>query len=55
MITPPGFERYFDDLRAGFGPDGIDLEVVGAAMAAHDIEADMGSIPALLAEHGLVL
>ena len=55
VITPPGFEKYFDDLRKGFGPDGFDFEVVGAAMAAHDIEADMASIPALLGEHGLVL
>lgn len=53
IITPPGFEAYFDDLREGFGPDGLDLEIVGAAMARHDIEADMASVPALLAEHGL--
>ncbi len=55
IITPPGFEAYFDDLREASGPDGLDLEAVAAAMARHDIEADMASVPALAAEHGLSL
>jgi quercetin dioxygenase-like cupin family protein len=54
VITPAGFERYFEDiaplLSAGGPPD---VAALGAVMARYGLEMDMASLPRLVAEHGL--
>lgn len=55
LLTPSGFEHYFTELAAAFGPKGPDLERVAAIAAAHDIELDPRSIEPLLARRGLRL
>ncbi len=54
VITPAGFETYFEDiaplLNAGGPPD---LQALGAVMARYALDMDMASLPRLIAEHGL--
>lgn len=54
VITPAGFEHYFEDiaplLSAGGAPD---PDALGAVMARYALEMDMASLPRLVAEHGL--
>jgi mannose-6-phosphate isomerase-like protein (cupin superfamily) len=54
IISPGGFERFFDELaeaqqRADFGP-----EMMGPIAAKYGIEFDMERTPAVVQEHGLV-
>jgi quercetin dioxygenase-like cupin family protein len=54
VITPAGFEGYFADveplLSVSGPPDGVALSAV---MARYGLEMDMGSLPRLVAAHGL--
>lgn len=54
VITPGGFERYFErlgELLSASGPP--DLEAIGALAAAHGLEVDLASVPRLAQAHGL--
>ena len=54
LITPAGFERYFEEaaaLFAGGGPP--DPARAAALFAQYGLQMDLGSIPALIQEHGL--
>ena len=51
IISPGGFERYFEELvDLGERPD---PEVIAAIAARYGLEFDMASIPALCERHGL--
>ena len=57
IISPGGFERYFEDMAsllppAHQGPP--DERALGAVMARYKLEMDMSSIPRLVERHGLV-
>ena len=54
LIAPAGFEGYFAEVEpilARAGPP--DAEALGAIMARYGLEMDVGSVPALIAAHGL--
>jgi quercetin dioxygenase-like cupin family protein len=56
LITPAGFERYFEEMAALFAEanGGLpDPERAQAVMARYALRLDFGSIPALIAAHGL--
>lgn len=54
VITPSGFERYFERLGPLLSPGGPpDLEALGALADEHGLELDLSSVPRLAQEHGL--
>jgi mannose-6-phosphate isomerase-like protein (cupin superfamily) len=54
VISPAGFERFFDELVALGGVGGPpDPEMLLALAARYGLEMDLASIPGLLAEHRL--
>jgi mannose-6-phosphate isomerase-like protein (cupin superfamily) len=53
LLTPSGFERYFTDLAAIWGPMGPDLDRIGEVIEANDIVADFSTVPELMERHGL--
>lgn len=54
VISPAGFERFFDELVALGGVGGPpDPEVLLALAERYGLEMDLASIPGLLAEHSL--
>jgi quercetin dioxygenase-like cupin family protein len=56
VITPGGFERYFERLGEILAVDGPpDLQALAAVAAEHGLEVDPASVPRLAAEHGLRL
>jgi mannose-6-phosphate isomerase-like protein (cupin superfamily) len=53
IISPAGFEKYFEELLELF-PDGKpDREKVGPIAARYGLEVDPSTIPTLCADHGL--
>jgi quercetin dioxygenase-like cupin family protein len=54
LLTPSGFEHYFEDLGSIWGPAGPDPARIGEVMSGHDIAADLSSVPDLMARHQLV-
>jgi len=54
VISPGGFERYFDDLAELLKSSDFSLEQIGELGARYGLEFDPESIPRLCAEHGLV-
>jgi mannose-6-phosphate isomerase-like protein (cupin superfamily) len=55
IISPSGFEKYFDELVDVFAEGGEpEIEKLMALGAKYGLEADPTSIPGLLEEHGLV-
>ena len=54
LLTPPAFADYFHDLEEAWGPEGPIMERLGPLVAKHDIELDLGSLPGLVARHGLI-
>lgn len=53
LLTPSGFEHYFDELSNAFGPDGPDMARLAEIEARHDVELDLSSIETLVARHGI--
>ena len=54
LITPAGFERYFEAAAALFADGGPpDPARAAALFAQYRLQMDLGSIPALIHEHGL--
>ena len=52
LISPGGFERYFEELIEMTGPR--TPETIGPLAARYGLELKFDSIPGLVAEHGLV-
>ena len=54
IISPGGFERYFEQVAALFGGGGEpDRAALEAVAAEHGLEIDGSSIPRLMEQHGL--
>ena len=53
IISPAGFERYFEELIELFVDGRPQPELIGAVAARYGLEVDPTSIPRLTAEHGL--
>jgi len=54
LITPAGFERYFEEAAELFAAGGPpDPQRAGALFAQYRLQMDLGSIPALMQTHGL--
>jgi mannose-6-phosphate isomerase-like protein (cupin superfamily) len=53
VITPGGFETYFEGLGAILAGPEPDLAALGELAARHAVEMDPVSVPTLMAEHGL--
>jgi mannose-6-phosphate isomerase-like protein (cupin superfamily) len=53
VITPGGFETYFESLGAILGDPEPDLAALGEVAFRHAVEMDPASVPRLMAEHGL--
>jgi len=51
IISPAGFERYFEELANSEQP--LDPQKVLALAAQYDVELDFGSIPHLVMEYGV--
>jgi quercetin dioxygenase-like cupin family protein len=56
IISPAGFERYFDELAEVLGSGGPpDIDRIQALARGYDMEMDFGSVPELLERYGLHL
>lgn len=56
IISPGGFEEYFKESgRILNAPGGPDFEAFGALMARYELDMELGTIPRLVEEHGLVM
>ena len=53
VITPGGFETYFEGLGRILAEPEPDLAALGGLAARHFVEIDPMSVPRLMAEHGL--
>lgn len=54
IISPAGFERYFEEAAAVFAADGPpDFERLGTIAARYQLNLDPESIPVLIQRHGL--
>jgi mannose-6-phosphate isomerase-like protein (cupin superfamily) len=54
LISPAGFERYFEELAPHLASDGPpDLEALGEVQARYALTMDMNSREPLMKEHGL--
>lgn len=54
IISPAGFERYFEELVELFLPGRPAPEVLREVAGRYGLEVDPSSIPLLVAEHGLI-
>jgi mannose-6-phosphate isomerase-like protein (cupin superfamily) len=54
IISPAGFERYFEELTELPTDGPPDRDRIAAIAARYGLELDFGSIPGLLEEHGLI-
>jgi mannose-6-phosphate isomerase-like protein (cupin superfamily) len=53
IISPGGFERFFDELDAALRSPDFEPAALGALGARYGLEFDPDSVPRLCAEHGL--
>ena len=53
IISPAGFERYFEELVELFAAGPPEPEVLAEVAARYGLQTDPSSIPVLIAEHGL--
>ena len=54
VISPGGFEGFFDELGEMMKQPDFNPEMMGALGARYGVELDPESIPGLVAEHGLI-
>lgn len=54
IISPAGFERYFEELVELFAAGRPAPEVIAEVRSRYGLETDPTSIPRLVAEHGLI-
>lgn len=53
VITPAGFEGYFEGLAEVYAAPAPDVEALGHLAARYDLAVDRDSVPRLLEAHGL--
>ena len=53
LISPAGFERYFEELGDILAVEPLDLGALERLRVKYELEMDMESIPGLLERHGL--
>ena len=53
IISPGGFEHFFDELGEVMSGDGFDPAALGQIGARYDLEFDPESVPRLCEEHGI--
>src|SRR5947209_2532409 len=53
LISPAGFERYFEEAAALYASGSRDTELAAELRRQYRLEMDLGSIPRLLQAHGL--
>jgi quercetin dioxygenase-like cupin family protein len=53
IVSPGGFEGYWEELVDILSAGAPDVERIGAVAARYELEMDLSSVPALVAEHGL--
>ena len=53
IISPAGFERYFEELVDMGGPGGFDPEALVGLREKYGLEMDLASIPTLIERFGL--
>jgi uncharacterized cupin superfamily protein len=53
VITPSGFETYFEEIGEILAADEPDLDRLGEVAARHGLQMEAASVPRLVAEHGL--
>lgn len=53
VITPGGFERYFEELGVVLAAPQPDLDRLGEIAVRHGLSLEPESVPRLMAEHGL--
>jgi quercetin dioxygenase-like cupin family protein len=53
VITPAGFEKYFEEMAAVLASPSIDIQRLEAVRMKYHLEMDLSSIPRLTQEHGL--
>ena len=53
IISPAGFERYFEELGRVFADGRPQPEIIGPIAERYGLELDPSSIPVLCSEHGL--
>ena len=54
LISPAGFERYFEEIAPLLAAGPPDVAAIGALRARYGLTMDMDSIPVLVERHGLV-
>jgi len=55
VVTPGGFESYFEEIGEILAAPGPDLAALGELAARYGLMMDPMSVPRLAAEHGLVV
>jgi quercetin dioxygenase-like cupin family protein len=53
IISPAGFENYFRELAPLLAAPGRDEQAIGEVVSKYDLDIDFGTIPELIARHGL--
>ncbi len=53
IISPAGFERYFEEVIGMPPVEPPDRELIAATAARYGLELDFASVPSLIEEHGL--
>jgi mannose-6-phosphate isomerase-like protein (cupin superfamily) len=53
IISPGGFEHYFDEMAAVVAAPALDPEKIGEIAARYGLEYDLDRVPVVCAEHGL--
>lgn len=53
VISPGGFEHYFDELDAAARQPGLTMTRIGELASGYGLELDVDSVPRLCARHGL--
>jgi quercetin dioxygenase-like cupin family protein len=55
LITPAGFERYFEEIAAVIPEEGPpDIQAIAAVQARYSLTMDLASVPELVERHGVV-
>jgi len=55
IISPAGFERYFEELVKLFAAGPLSPGVLAEVARRYGLEVDASSVPGLVAEHGLIV
>jgi hypothetical protein len=53
IISPAGFENYFRELTPLLAAPERDEQAIGEVVSKYELDIDFGTIPELIARHGL--